>query len=136
MKYRKAISYPLAIVILIAVTIAISSAFISWIYTLWWSRQEPEIIKIYPDTTITKEGNSWTLKLHVRNLGAGNAEIYKIVIKGKETINCNENIPPSKEDTITFELQSDYSSDTSYFIEIYVKSGNVYNMLTWVIRTP
>lgn len=135
MNKNKAISYPLAIIILIAVAIAIGASFIGWIHTLWWSRQEPEILKIYPDTTIIKEGNHWMLKLHVRNLGSGTAEIYKIVIKGREIINYSKTIPPSQEDLLSIDLKEDYSDNASYYIEIYVRSGNIYNILTWVTKT-
>ena len=131
----RGMSTPLSIVIIIAVTVAIAAGFITWVMTLWYSRQEPEILQIYPDTKIVKEGNQWKLLLHVRNLGVGQAEIYKVEIISKETIQNTYTVPPSTEKTLEIPLTEDYSGNPHYQLQLYLKSGNVYTMISWIVTT-
>ena len=135
MRKMRAVSYPLAIVIIIAVTVAIAAGFVTWVTTLWYSRQEPEILQIYPDTTIKQDNEQWKLLLHVKNIGTGKAEIYKIILLGKETITNNYTIGPTEEVIIEIPLNKDYSQNTRYQMKIYLKSGNVYSMISWVVIT-
>jgi len=137
MKRCRGISQEIAIIVIIAVTISIAAAFISWVHSIIsTSVKQPEILKIYStDTYIEKQNDTWVLHLHILNQGASPAEIYKIVIVGKETINVNIKIEPMKEKTTNIRLKENYAPHTLYAIKIYTRSGNVYNAITAYIRS-
>ena len=132
----KGISQEIAIMIIIAVTISIAAAFISWFYTLTSTVKQPEILKVYAaDTYIEKQGNTWILRLHLFNQGSSPAEIYKIVIVNKETIRVNISVDPMEEKVVNITLKEDYAPHTMYAIKIYTKTGNIYNALTTYIQS-
>ena len=132
----RGISQEIAIMVLVAVAVSISIAFIGWFHSIMSSVKQPEILKIYSaDSYIEKQGNSWILRLHLFNQGSSPAEIYKIVIVNKETINVNIKINPMTEKIINITLKKSYALHTMYAIRIYTKSGNVYNALTTYIRS-
>jgi len=137
MRQRRGISQEIAIIVIIAVTISIAAAFISWVHSIISTNvKQPEILKIYStDTYIEKQNNTWILHLHILNQGASPAEIYKIVIVGKETINVNIKVEPMKEEVTNITLKENYAPHTLYAIRIYTRSGNVYNAITTYIRS-
>jgi len=133
---RKGISQEIATVVIIAVTISIAAAFIGWFHSIITSIKQPEILKIYStDTALIKQGNVWILRLHILNQGTSTADIYKIVIIGKESIKTNIKINPMEEKIVNITLIGNYSSNTLYPLKIYVKSGNVYNALVTYVRS-
>ncbi len=133
----KGISQEIAIMVLIAVAISISIAFIGWLQGIITSNvKQPEILKIYAtDTYIEKQGNSWILRLHLLNQGDSPAEIYKVVIVGKEIINISIKVNPMEEKIVNITLKKNYASHTLYTIRIYTKSGDIYNALTTYIQS-
>lgn len=134
--WRQGITQELAIIIIIAVTISIAAAFISWVHSIiTTSIKQPEILKIYStDTAIMKQGNTWILRLHILNEGSSTARIYKIVIVGKESIETNIKIKPMQEKTVNITLTGIYAPHTLYTVRIYTESGNVYNTITTYIQ--
>ncbi len=133
-KKRKAVSDIISEVVIIAVTVSIAAAFTGWFLSVYWNLKQPELLKIYPDTQITKQNNQWVLKLHLANIGGAPVRIYKIEILNKETIKANITINPQEENTYTIKLNSNYTANTYYSLKLYTASGNLMNILTKSIR--
>ena len=138
MNLSKGIEPIIAVVILIAVTLVIAIGVIGWIMGWWGTLGSTESLQFYPDSYISVTDTSSNLYLHVKNTGSAAAVIYKIEISGIETLTetamFNGNnvkdgvIPAGTEDTLTIELEEDYTAGTNYLVKIYTKAGNVYSI--------
>ena len=138
MNLSKGIEPIIAVVILIAVTLVIAIGVIGWIMGWWGTLGSTESLQFYPDSYISVTDTPSKLYLHVKNTGSAAAVIYKIEISGIETLTettmFNGNnvkdgvIPAGTEDTLTIELEEDYTAGTNYLVKIYTKAGNVYSI--------
>jgi len=129
MNLSKGIEPIIAVVILIAVTLVIAIGVIGWIMGWWGTLGATENLQFYPDSYINVTDTPSKLYLHVKNTGSAAAVIYKIEISGIETLTVTDGvIPAGTEDTLTIELEKDYTAGTNYLVKIYTKAGNVYSI--------
>ncbi len=138
MNLSKGIEPIIAVVILIAVTLVIAIGVIGWIMGWWGTLGSTESLQFYPDSYINVTDTPSKLYLHVKNTGSAAAVIYKIEISGIETLTettmfdgnnvADGVIPAGTEDTLTIELEEDYTAGTNYLVKIYTKAGNVYSI--------
>jgi hypothetical protein len=126
---------PLAVVILVAVTISIVVAGVAWIVTTMHSMMwRPEILRITNLEMGQLENGTWVLKIEATNVGEARAEIYKIEIVGVEEVVLNP--PLTIEAGVRKQLQpipltKSYHYYTMYTIRLYLKSGTVYHYIEY-----
>jgi hypothetical protein len=126
---------PLAVVILVAVTISIVVAGVAWIVTTMHSMMwRPEILRITNLEMGQLENGTWVLKIEATNVGEARAEIYKIEIAGVEEVVLNP--PLTIEAGVHKQLQpipltKSYHYYTMYTIRLYLKSGTVYHYIEY-----
>jgi hypothetical protein len=126
---------PLAVVILVAVTISIVVAGVAWIVTTMHSMMwRPEILRITNLEMGQLENGTWVLKIEATNVGEARAEIYKIEIVGVEEVVLN---PPltieagARKQLQPIPLTKSYHYYTMYTIRLYLKSGTVYHYIEY-----
>jgi len=126
---------PLAVVILVAVTISIVAAGVAWIVTTMHSMMwRPEILRITNLEMGQLENGTWVLKIEATNVGEARAEIYKIEIVGVEEVVLN---PPltieagARKQLQPIPLTKSYHYYTMYTIRLYLKSGTVYHYIEY-----
>lgn len=122
---KKGISPVIAVIIIIAVTIAIAVAVAGWMMGLWGAYTATETLTIMPDSSIS----GGTLYLHIRNGGASDAVIYKIVVGNNDTgnfTNTSVTLRVGDETTIVVSLTGSYVAGSSYTVTVYTTSGKMY----------
>ena len=133
---RKAISPIIAIVILIAVTLAIGVAIAAWIMGIWGGMGGTESLKILPNSTLTVN-DEVTLKLTIKNEGSRDAKIVGVEVMVGAAGACKLT-PDNKLSIIRAGAMvtgtatgncSELTPGASYTVRVITEAGNVYQTM-------
>ncbi|MCX8196087.1 MAG: type IV pilin [Acidilobaceae archaeon] len=122
---RRAISPVIATVILIAITIIVGAAVAGWLLGLWGGLGEVEALRIYPNATLSSNGE---LKLTIKNEGTRDAKIISIAVEGLGTKPQDQVIKAGTIRTISVEVGKNPTPGASYLVKVMTEGGGIYQI--------
>ncbi|MEM4762400.1 MAG: hypothetical protein QXH78_00020 [Desulfurococcaceae archaeon] len=121
-----------AIMIIVAVTITIGFATISWLIGTQSTSTDVELLRIRSSYIYFNEtDDSWWIRVRVFNEGSKTAEVKRIEIQGVETIELHpaQVIKPGEENEVKVKLSGEYQRGSTYNVRILSASGTIYSVV-------
>ncbi|MEM4622520.1 MAG: hypothetical protein QW816_00485 [Desulfurococcaceae archaeon] len=121
-----------AIMIIVAVTITIGFATISWLIGTQSTSTDVELLRIRSSYIYFNEtDDSWWIRVRVFNEGSKTAEVRRIEIQGVETIELHpaQVIKPGEENEVKVKLSGEYQRGSTYNVRILSASGTIYSVV-------
>ncbi|MEM1638798.1 MAG: hypothetical protein QXJ69_01805 [Desulfurococcaceae archaeon] len=121
-----------AIMIIVAVTITIGFATISWLIGTQSTSTDVELLRIRSSYIYFNEtDDSWWIRVRVFNEGSKTAEVKRIEIQGVETIELHpaQVIKPGEENEVNLKLSGEYQRGSTYNVRILSASGTIYSIV-------
>jgi len=126
---RRGISPVIAMVILIAVTLAIGIAVAAWLIGVWGGLGGGEQLRIFPKSTLTVSGNEATLELVVKNEGLRDVVIRSVTVAGYQ---CEGNVKITvgvgKDATLKCTVRQQLAAGANYEVKVYTEGGSVFTI--------
>lgn len=130
-RYRKALEPLIAAIILIAITLVIAIAVVAWILGVFGGAVGgKEELQVFPNTTLSFNGNNWTLNVTARNSGSVSAQIIEIRVGNVSCTNIQPTTTIGAGQTVTITAtcgsQNSFAPGVSYTIRILTAAGNYF----------